>query len=133
MPFRFTGPTMQEVLVLYYSHRGSVRALAELIARGIDAVPASAPGCAPYRGIHRLRKHRAGHSDHGAPYAEAPISKNASGSPSAADALRQHGGADEVFLDGTAGLGSRRPAGKPACVFTSSASQHGGQEARCCR
>ncbi len=30
---------MQEVLVLYYSHRGSVRALAELIARGIDAVP----------------------------------------------------------------------------------------------
>jgi len=33
---------MQEILVLYYSHRGSVRALAEMIARGIDSVPGTA-------------------------------------------------------------------------------------------
>lgn len=33
---------MQEILVLYYSHRGSVRALAELIARGIDSIPGAA-------------------------------------------------------------------------------------------
>jgi len=30
---------MQEILVLYYSHRGSVRALAEQIAAGIHQVP----------------------------------------------------------------------------------------------
>ena len=30
---------MQEILVLYYSHRGSVRALAEQIAAGVHQVP----------------------------------------------------------------------------------------------
>ena len=30
---------MHDILVLYYSHRGSVRALAERIARGIDSIP----------------------------------------------------------------------------------------------
>lgn len=30
---------MQDILVLYYSHRGSVRALAERIAAGIESVP----------------------------------------------------------------------------------------------
>ena len=29
---------MSEILVLYYSHRGSVRALAQQIARGIESV-----------------------------------------------------------------------------------------------
>src|SRR5690606_9393850 len=33
------GVVMKEVLVLYYSHRGSVRALAEEVARGVHAVP----------------------------------------------------------------------------------------------
>ena len=33
---------MQEILVLYYSHRGSVRALAEQIALGIHQVPGAA-------------------------------------------------------------------------------------------
>ena len=30
---------MQDILILYYSHRGSVRALAERIACGIESVP----------------------------------------------------------------------------------------------
>src|SRR3990167_8003098 len=30
---------MQEILVLYYSHGGSTKKLAELIARGIESVP----------------------------------------------------------------------------------------------
>ncbi len=30
---------MHEILVLYYSHRGSVRALAEQVAAGIHQVP----------------------------------------------------------------------------------------------
>src|SRR5690606_9968930 len=34
--------SMQEILVLYYSHRGSVRALAEEVARGVHAVPGMA-------------------------------------------------------------------------------------------
>ena len=45
------------------------------------------------------------------------------------DALRQHGGAARAFLDGTSLLWQRGAlAGKPACVFTSTASLHGGQE-----
>ena len=30
---------MSEILILYYSHRGSVRALAERVARGVESVP----------------------------------------------------------------------------------------------
>ena len=58
----FYRPTMQEILVLYYSHRGSVRALAEVIGRGIDSVPGAAArlvnrtthlrGLRGYRGRH---------------------------------------------------------------------------------
>ena len=35
---RYNSP-MQEILVLFYSHRGSVRALAQHVARGIESVP----------------------------------------------------------------------------------------------
>ena len=46
-----------------------------------------------------------------------------------ADPLRQHGGADEIFLGRHhAEWLSGTLAGKPACVFTSTGSLHGGQE-----
>ena len=131
MPFRFTGSTMQEVLVLYYSHRGSVRALAELIARGIDAVPGVS---ARLRTVPRVstvcESTEPDIPDHGAPYAEARDLEEciglALGSPTRVGNMAAP---MKYFIDGTAGPGlSGALAGKPACVFTSSASQHGGQE-----
>ncbi|KAB2925180.1 MAG: NAD(P)H:quinone oxidoreductase [Dechloromonas sp.] len=123
---------MQDILVLYYSHRGSVRTLAERIARGIESVPgmqarlrtvprvstvceATAP-CVPTQG---------------APYVEAAdlaeCAGLALGSPVR---FGNMAAAMKYFLDGTiAEWHNGTLAGKPACVFTASASPHGGNEA----
>lgn len=122
---------MQEILVLYYSHRGSVRALAEMIARGIDSVPGAA---ARLRTVPRVSTVcEAVEPDvpcHGAPYAEMRDLEEciglAMGSPTR---FGNMAAPMKHFLDGTAGPWlSGALAGKPACVFTSTASQHGGQE-----
>lgn len=122
---------MQEVLVLYYSHRGSVRALAEMIARGIDSVPGAS---ARLRTVPRVSAVcEATESDipeRGAPYAEMRDLEEciglAIGSPTR---FGNMAAPMKYFLDSTAGPWlSGALAGKPACVFTSTASQHGGQE-----
>ena len=122
---------MQEILVLYYSHRGSVRALAEMIARGIDSVPGAV---ARLRTVPRVSTVcEAVEPDvpgHGAPYAEMRDLEEciglAIGSPTR---FGNMAAPMKHFLDGTAGPWlSGALAGKPACVFTSTASQHGGQE-----
>ena len=122
---------MQEILVLYYSHRGSVRALAEVIGRGIDSVPGAA---ARLRTVPRIsavcEATEADIPARGAPYAEMADLEEciglALGSPTR---FGNMSAPMKYFLDGTAGPWlSGALAGKPACVFTSSASQHGGQE-----
>ena len=122
---------MQEILVLYYSHRGSVRALAEMIARGIDSVPGTA---ARLRTVPRVsavcEALEPDVPNHGAPYAEIRDLEEciglAVGSPTR---FGNMAAPMKYFLDGTAGPWlSGALAGKPACVFTSTASQHGGQE-----
>ncbi len=122
---------MQEILVLYYSHRGSVRALAEVIGRGIDSVPGAA---ARLRTVPRIsavcEATEADIPARGAPYAEMSDLEEciglALGSPTR---FGNMSAPMKYFLDGTAGPWlSGALAGKPACVFTSSASQHGGQE-----
>ena len=122
---------MQEVLVLYYSHRGSVRALAELIARGIDAVPGVS---ARLRTVPRVstvcESTEPDIPDQGAPYAETRDLEEciglALGSPTR---FGNMAAPMKYFLDGTAGPWlSGALAGKPACVFTSTGSLHGGQE-----
>lgn len=122
---------MQELLVLYYSHRGSVRALAEMIARGIDSVPGTA---ARLRTVPRVsavcEALEPDVPNHGAPYAEIRDLEEciglAVGSPTR---FGNMAAPMKYFLDGTAGPWlSGALAGKPACVFTSTASQHGGQE-----
>lgn len=122
---------MQEILVLYYSHRGSVRALAEVIGRGIDSVPGAA---ARLRTVPRIsavcEATEADIPERGAPYAEMADLEEciglALGSPTR---FGNMSAPMKYFLDGTAGPWlSGALAGKPACVFTSSASQHGGQE-----
>ncbi len=122
---------MQEILVLYYSHRGSVRALAEVIGRGVDSVPGAA---ARLRTVPRIsavcEATEADIPARGAPYAEMSDLEEciglALGSPTR---FGNMSAPMKYFLDGTAGPWlSGALAGKPACVFTSSASQHGGQE-----
>ncbi len=122
---------MPEILVLYYSHRGSVRALARQIARGIEStrqvtarlrtVPKVSPVCT-------ASEPEAPGS--GAPYVEAADLEDciglALGSPTR---FGNMAAAMKYFWDSTAAQWSAGTlAGKPACVFTSTASAHGGQE-----
>jgi NAD(P)H dehydrogenase (quinone) len=117
---------VKEVLVLYYSVGGSVRELAELIVQGIERVPGAA---ARLRTVPRIDAND-GIPEAGPPYVELAdleaCAGLALGSPTRfgnmAAPLKQ-------FLDGTGELWRRGAlVGKPACVFTSSATLHGGQE-----
>ena len=122
---------MQEILILYYSHRGSVRALAERIARGIESVSGMQ---ARLRTVPRVSavceaSEPAVPAD-GAPYVEAIDLEEcvalALGSPVR---FGNMAAPMKYFWDGTiAAWQSGTLVGKPACVFTSSASQHGGNE-----
>lgn len=122
---------MQEILVLYYSHRGAVRALAEQIALGIHQVPGAA---ARVRTVPRVSTVCEAVEDDipadGPPYVEVRDLEEciglALGSPTR---FGNMAAPLKYFLDGLAGAWVNRTLeGKPACVFTSSASQHGGQE-----
>ena len=119
------------VLVLYYSRHGATRDLAEYIAQGINSVA----GCEA-----RLRTVPAVSSvceatepaipADGPPYAEASDLEQcaglALGSPTR---FGNMAAALKYFLDGTTSQWlSGALSGKPACVFTSTGSLHGGQE-----
>ncbi len=123
---------MKEILVLYYSHRGSVRALAEQVARGIHQVPGAA---ARVRTVPRVSTVCEAVEDdipaEGPPYVEVRDLEEcvglALGSPTR---FGNMAAPMKYFLDGLAGPWVNGTlAGKPAAVFTSTASQHGGQEA----
>ncbi len=122
---------MSEILVLYYSHRGSVRALAQQIARGVESV---AGVTARLRTVPRVATvctvGEPGIPPVGAPYAEAADLDEciglALGSPTR---FGNMAAPMKYFWDSTAAHWSAGVlAGKPACVFTSTASAHGGQE-----
>ena len=74
---------MSEILVLYYSHHGAVRQMAQLVARGIGEVAGVA---ARVRTVPRVstvaEAVEPAVPDSGAPYAELKDLKNASASPS---------------------------------------------------
>ena len=122
---------MADILVLYYSVGGSVRRMAELVAEGVERVPGAA---ARMRTVPKVAPvtQTAGPAvpPGGAPYCELRDLEScaalALGSPThfgnMAAPLKH-------FFDGTSALWlSGALAGKPACVFTSTASMHGGQE-----
>jgi NAD(P)H dehydrogenase (quinone) len=111
------------VLVLYYSAGGSVRKMAELIAEGVERVPAAEsrlrtvarPGAAPTDGPLPCElsdlEHCAG---------------LALGSPAR---FGNMAAPLKAFLEETSPLWLNGAlAGKPACVFTSAGSLHGGHE-----
>jgi NAD(P)H dehydrogenase (quinone) len=120
-----------EILVLYYSRHGAVRQMSQLVARGIEqsglvsarlrtvpavsAVTAAAASAVP---------------DAGAPYVELRDLEEciglALGSPTRFGNMSS---SLKHFWDGTSELWLKGSlAGKPAAVFTSTSSLHGGQE-----
>lgn len=122
---------MQDILVLYYSHRGSVRALAERIACGVESVPGMQ---ARLRTVPRVSTTceaiESGVPNSGSPYVELADLKEciglALGSP---DRFGNMAAPMKYFWDGTiTDWQNGTLSGKPACVFTSSGSQHGGNE-----
>lgn len=124
-------PKTLTILVLYYSRHGSTRRLAELIAQGVESVP----GCdARLRTVPAVSTvTEATESDipaQGAPYVELSDLEQcaglALGSPTRFGNMAS---AMKYFWDGTASQWlSGALCGKPACVFTSTGSMHGGQE-----
>jgi NAD(P)H dehydrogenase (quinone) len=119
------------LLVLYYSRHGSTRALAEAIAQGVESVP----GCdARLRTVPAVstvaEATEADIPGSGPPYVELSDLEQchglALGSPTR---FGNMAAAMKYFWDGTSSLWlSGALAGKPACVFTSTGSLHGGQE-----
>ncbi len=122
---------MKEVLVLYYSLHGSVRQLAQHIAHGVESVPGAK---ARVRTVPKVAAEIEGPAspvpDAGAPYATHEDLTEciglALGSPTR---FGNMAAPMKHFWDGTSGLWlSGALAGKPASLFTSTASLHGGQE-----
>lgn len=123
---------MQSVLVLYYSHRGSVRALAERLAAGIDSVPGVESRLRTVPRVSTVCESSApAIPETGAPYVEAADLAECAGLALGSPVRFGNMAAPmKYFWDGTiAEWQNGTLAGKPACVFTSSASQHGGNEA----
>ena len=119
------------VLVLYYSRHGATRQLAELIAEGVESVPGVAARLRTVPAISAVCE--ATESDipaSGPPYVENKDLQEcaglALGSPTRFGNMAS---AMKYFLDNTTSEWlSGSLAGKPACVFTSTGSMHGGQE-----
>ena len=122
---------MPEILVLYYSLHGSVKQLAQHVAHGVESVP----GCkARVRTVPKVMTERDEPAkqvpDSGAPFATLDDLREcdgvAVGSPTRFGNMAS---AMKHFWDGTSGLWLEGTlVDKPACVFTSTASLHGGQE-----
>jgi NAD(P)H dehydrogenase (quinone) len=115
-----------EILVLYYSVGGSVKRMADLIASGIERVPGVE---ARVRTVPRI-SNEPQTPDSGPPYAELRDLEDCAGLALGSPTRFGNMAAPlKHFLDGTSLLWQRGAlAGKPACVFTSTGSLHGGQE-----
>jgi len=123
---------MAEVLVLYYSQGGAVREMAQLIARGIESHPGIK---ARLRSVPKVSSNcEATEPDipaSGDPYVELSDLQEciglALGSPTR---FGNMAAAMKYFLDSTVSTWLKGDLiGKPAAVFTSSGSMHGGNEA----
>jgi NAD(P)H dehydrogenase (quinone) len=120
---------MAEILVLYYSVGGSVRRMAEFVVQGIERVPGArarlrtVPRVSPSGGAAPV-------PEAGPPYAELGDLEECAGLALGSPTRFGNMAAPlKHFIDGTALLWQRGAlAGKPACVFTSTGTMHGGQE-----
>lgn len=119
------------ILVLYYSRHGATRKLAELIAQGIESVPGIDARLRTVPAVSTVTEAVEPEIPaSGAPYVEredlAECAGLALGSPTR---FGNMAASLKYFLDGTAAEWlAGTLAGKPAVVFTSTGSLHGGQE-----
>ena len=122
---------MAEILILYYSKSGSVKNMASIIARGVNSVDGVSAKIRTVQEVSvSLNEKEKLVPDSGSPYATLDDLKNcdglALGSPTRFGNMAAH---LKFFLDSTSSLwlkGSLE--NKPASVFTSSSSNHGGNE-----
>ena len=126
-----TVSDMIEILVLYYSRTGATAELARQACRGIESVPGAA---ARLRTVPAVTAESEGPAKpvppSGPPYATLEDLRAAHGVLLGSPTRFGNMAAPlKHFLDGTSGLWvSGALAGKPAGVFTSTQTQHGGQE-----
>ncbi|EKD53867.1 MAG: NAD(P)H:quinone oxidoreductase, type IV [uncultured bacterium] len=122
---------MNTILVLYYSRYGAVKQMAHHIARGVESVPdveariRTVPSVSP-----NTKATEPEIPESGAPYATLEDLEKcdglALGSPTR---FGNMAAPMKYFLDSTSGLWlSGKLVNKPAAVFSSTASLHGGQE-----
>ncbi|MEX2515542.1 MAG: NAD(P)H:quinone oxidoreductase [Gammaproteobacteria bacterium] len=122
---------MPEILVLYYSRFGNTAKMAQQIARGVESVNGVNARIRTVPAVSTVCEAREDSIPaDGPPYATtqdlAACAGLALGSPTR---FGNMAAALKYFLDGTGDLwASGALIGKPACVFTSTASLHGGQE-----
>ena len=124
-PFYHTG--VAELLVLYYSAGGSVRRMADLVAEGIERAPGAQ---ARLRTVPRISAPGNAVAEAGPPYCELGDLEECAGLALGSPTRFGNMAAPlKHFWDGTGLIWQRGAlAGKPACVFTATASLHGGQE-----
>ena len=122
---------MAEILVLYYSRGGSVARLARQLARGVEDGPGTQARLRTVPPVAAVTQQAAPPvPEDGAPYVQASdldeCAGLALGSPTR---FGNMAAPMKHFIDGLgAQWASGTLAGKPAAVFTSTATQHGGQE-----
>ncbi|MBX9675583.1 MAG: NAD(P)H:quinone oxidoreductase [Methylotenera sp.] len=122
---------MNEILVLYYSQGGAVKEMAQLIARGIESASGAKARIRTVPKVSTICE--VTESDipaSGDPYVELNDLQEcvglALGSPTR---FGNMAAPMKYFLDGTTGLWLKGALiGKPAAVFTSTGSMHGGNE-----
>jgi NAD(P)H dehydrogenase (quinone) len=122
---------MAEILVLYYSRHGATADMARLVARGVEEVEGMAARLRTVPEVSTVCEATADSiPDEGAPYVELDDLKEcvglALGSPTR---FGNMAAPLKYFLDSSSPLWlSGSLIGKPAALFTSTSSLHGGQE-----
>jgi NAD(P)H dehydrogenase (quinone) len=122
---------MSEILVLYYSQGCAVREMAQLIARGVESIKGAQ---ARIRTVPKVSANSEATEpeipNSGDPYCELQDLQECAGLALGSPTRFGNMAAPmKYFLDGTAGLWLKGALiGKPACVFTSTGSMHGGNE-----
>ncbi len=121
----------KEILVLYYSQHGATRQMAQLVARGVEQVDGARARLRTVPKVSAVcEATESGIPDSGAPYAELRDLEEciglALGSPTRFGNMAS---AMKYFWDGTGDIWIKHTlVGKPAVLFTSTGTMHGGQE-----
>ena len=122
---------LPNILVLYYSRYGATRTMANLIARGIHSVPGIEAKIRTVPAVTTTVEHKEPNiPESGDTYATLEDLKGCSGIALGSPTRFGNMAAPlKYFIDGTANLWLAGDlVGKPATVFSSTATMHGGQE-----